>query len=76
LSSDDLNAAIVRVAPDVLALLQDSVPQNRATIITALADRHPRDDIKRTIARLVVLRQLEERGGKYVLALAPKVERG
>jgi hypothetical protein len=75
MSSDDLTAAIERVAPDVLALLQDGVPRTRAAIITALADRHPREDIKRTIARLAVLGQIEERGGKYVLA-TPEAELG
>jgi hypothetical protein len=70
LSSDDLNAAIVRVAPDVLALLQDSVPRTKSAIIAALIAQHPRDDIKRTIARLAVLGQLEGQGGKYVLASA------
>jgi hypothetical protein len=75
-STDDLNAAIERVAPDLLALLADGTPRNRAAIVAALADQHPRDDIKRTIARLAVLGQLEERGGKYVLAPAPEVGRG
>jgi hypothetical protein len=76
LSSDDLNAAIARVAPDVLALLADGVPRNKGAIMTALADRHPRDDIKRAIARLAVLGQLEEQGGKYELAPAPEAGRG
>ena len=64
-----------RVAPDVLTLLADGVPRNRVTIIAALVARHPRDDIKRTIARLAVLGQLEEQGGKYMLAPAPEPER-
>jgi hypothetical protein len=56
------------VAPDVLVPLADGVPRNRAVIVTALADRHPRDNIKRTLARLAVLGQLEEQAGKYGLA--------
>lgn len=52
------------------------MPRARAAIITALADRHPRDDIKRTIARLTALGQLEEQGGKYVLAPVPEMGRG
>jgi hypothetical protein len=68
-SSDDLNAAIERVAPDVLALLADGVPRSRATIIAALADRHPRDVVKRAITRLALLGQIYDRGGsKYTLA--------
>jgi hypothetical protein len=39
-SSKDLNAAIERVAPDVLALLADGVPRNTATIVAALAEQH------------------------------------
>jgi hypothetical protein len=49
LSSADLNAAIERVTPDVLALLGDGVLRSRATILAALADRHPKDDVKRTL---------------------------
>jgi hypothetical protein len=48
-SSADFNAVIARVMPDVLTLLGDGVPRTRGTIIAALAGRHPRDDIKRTL---------------------------
>jgi hypothetical protein len=41
-SSADINAAIERVAPDVLALLGDGVPRAEAAIVAALAGRHPR----------------------------------
>jgi hypothetical protein len=74
-STDDLNAAIARVAPDILALLQDGVPRTRTAIITALVARHARNEIKRTLARLAVLGQLEEQGGKYTLA-TPEPEPG
>jgi hypothetical protein len=37
------------VTPDVLALLGDGVLRSRATILAALADRHPKDDVKRTL---------------------------
>jgi hypothetical protein len=77
ISSDDLNAALERVMPDVLALLADGVPRSRPVIITALADRHPRDEIKRAIARLAVLGQIDDRGGsKYALATPPEAEPG
>ncbi len=69
-SSDDVNAAIERVAPDVLALLGDGVPRNTATIVAALADRHPKQDVKRAIARLSVLRQLDLQGSRYTLPAA------
>jgi hypothetical protein len=66
-SSKDLNAAIERVAPDVLTLLADGVPRNRATIVKALADRHAKQDVQRALARLAVLGQLEIQGSRYTL---------
>jgi hypothetical protein len=66
-SSADLNAAIVRTAPDVLALLGDGVPRTEAAIVAALGDRHPKDDIALTLMRLDVLGRLVETGGKYTL---------
>jgi hypothetical protein len=75
MSTDDINAAIARVAPDVLALLGDGVPRSEAEIVRALAGRHAKQDVQRALARLDVLGQLEMRGGKYVLA-APEPEQG
>jgi hypothetical protein len=66
-SSAALDAAIERVTPDVLALLRDGVPRSKATIAAALADRHPKDDIRRTLMRLAVLERLVEKSGKYTL---------
>jgi hypothetical protein len=66
-ATSDLETAIARVAPDVLALLDDSVPRNKATIVAALADRHPKDDVLRTLMRLAVLGQLAMRGSRYTL---------
>jgi hypothetical protein len=43
--------------------------------VAALAGRYPRDDIKRTIARLAVLGQIEKRAGKYTVA-APEPAQG
>jgi hypothetical protein len=74
-SSADLNAAIARVTPDVLALLSDGVPRTRSTILAALADRHTKDDVRRTLMRLAVTEQLVETGGKYTLP-APGTEQG
>jgi hypothetical protein len=68
----DLPAAVVgaccRIARDLLALLGNGVPRAEAAIVAALADRHPKDDIKRAIARLAVLEQLVETGSKHTLA--------
>ena len=66
-TSADLDAAIARVAPDVLALLADGVPRTKRTILAALADRHPRDDVRRTLMRLDVTEQLVEKDGRYTL---------
>jgi hypothetical protein len=74
-SSADLDAAIARITPDVLALLGDGVPRAEAAIVTALADRHAKDEIKLTVMRLDVLERLVEKGGKYTLP-APEAEPG
>jgi hypothetical protein len=69
-SSADLDAAIERITPDVLALLADGVPRTEAAIVAALAGRHPKDDVRRTLMRLAVTEQLVETGGKYTLPAA------
>ena len=66
-SSADLDAVIARVAPDVLALLGDGVPRSEAAIVAALAGRHPKQDVRRTVMRLAVTEQLVEKGGRYTL---------
>jgi hypothetical protein len=66
-SSADFDAVIARVTPDILALLGDGLPRSRGTILTALADRHPKDDVRRTLMRLAVTEQLVEKGGRYTL---------
>ena len=69
LSSDDRNATIAWITPDLLALLADGEPRTEAAIVRALADRHGEGEVTLTIMRLAVLGQLEEQaGGKYVLA--------
>ena len=70
MSSADLHAVIARVTPDVLALLADGVPRAEAAIVAALADRHPKQDVQRTVMRLAVTERLVEAGGKYTLAAA------
>jgi hypothetical protein len=69
-SSADFDAVIARVTPDVVTLLSDGMPRSRGTILTALAGRHPREDVKRTLMRLAVTEQLVEKGGKYALPAA------
>ena len=66
-SSADMDAMVARVAPAVLALLGDGVPRSRRAIVAALADRHPRDEVARTLMRLAVTDRLAEIGGKYTL---------
>ncbi len=44
-------------------------------IIAALADRHPKADVGRTLMRLAVLEQLIEKAGKYTLP-TPEAEPG
>ena len=74
-SSEDLNALIARVTPDVLALLADGVPRTEPEIIAALAGRHPKKDVKLTLMRLDVLGQLDLRGSRYIRP-APEAEQG
>ncbi len=65
--SADLHAVIARTSPEVVALLGDGVPRTRGAILAALADQHPKDDVRRTLMRLAVTEQLVETGGKHTL---------
>jgi hypothetical protein len=69
-SSADLDAAIARITPDVLALLGDGVPRPEAAIVAALAGWHPKGDVRLTLMRLDVVGQLDLRGSRYTLATA------
>ena len=66
-SSEDTDAMVARVAPAILALLGDGVPRSRRAIVAALADRHPKDELRRTLMRLAVTDRVVEAGGKYTL---------
>jgi hypothetical protein len=68
--SAEIEAMVARTAPAVLELLGDGTPRPRSAIITALADRHPKEDVVRTLMRLAVTGQLVETGHKYSLAPA------
>ncbi len=65
--TDELNAMIGRVAPDVLELLADGAPRTKAAIVETLAGRHDADDVALTLVRLAVTGRVRETGGKYVL---------
>jgi hypothetical protein len=74
-SSSDMDAMVARVAPAVLALLGDGVPRSRRAVVAALAERHPKDEVARTLMRLAVTDRLAEAGGKYTLAGAGEADR-
>ena len=67
-SSADMDATVARVAPAVLALLGDGMARSRRAIVVALADRHPKDEVARTLMRLAVTDRLAEADSKYTLA--------
>jgi hypothetical protein len=56
--SAEIDVMVARTAPAVLGLLADGVPRAKSAIITALADRHPKEDVVRTLMRLAVTGQL------------------
>jgi hypothetical protein len=62
---------VARTAPAILELLQDGAPCSRSAIIAALADRHPKEDVIRTLMRLAVTGQLLETERKYSLGSTP-----
>ena len=72
--SAEIEAMVARTAPAILELLRDGTPRSKAAIITALADRHPREDVIRTLMRLAVTGQLSERERKYTLASGSEIE--
>jgi hypothetical protein len=72
--SAEIEAMVARTAPAILELLQDGTPRPRSAIITALADRHPKEDVVRTLMRLAVTGRLVESGRKYSLGPASETE--
>jgi hypothetical protein len=62
-SSKDTDVMVARVAPAILELLGDDVPRSRRTIVAALADRYPKDEVKRTLMRLAVTGQIDDASG-------------
>jgi hypothetical protein len=74
--SAEIDAMVAHTAPAVLELLGDGTPRAKSAIITALADRHPKEDVVRTLMRLAVTGQLVELERKYSLASASEAEAG
>jgi hypothetical protein len=72
--SAEIEAMVARTGPAVLELFQDGVPRSRSTIITALAGRHSKEDVVRTLMRLSVTGQLVESERKYRLAPTRVIE--
>jgi len=72
----EIAAMVAHTTPAVLDLLADGVPRSRAAIIAALADRHPKDDVVRTLMRLAVTGRVDETGGRYTLAVEPDPKQG
>ena len=68
--SAEIAAVVARTAPAVLGLLADGVPRSRAAIVAALAGRHAKEDVVRTLMRLAVTGRVVEAGGRYTLAAA------
>ncbi len=66
--SAELAAMIARGTPSVIKLLADGVPRTKAAIVEALAGRHAEADAALALIRLAVTGQVEDTGGKYVLA--------
>jgi hypothetical protein len=66
-SSFDTEAMVARVAPAVLELLADGTPRSKRMIVAALAARHPKDEVVRTLMRLAVTGRVDDAAGKYVL---------
>ena len=60
----------------MLALLADGVPRNEKAIVAALADRHPKEEVKRALMRLAVTDRLAEHGGKFTLPRADAPDEG
>ena len=70
-SSADIDAMVARMAPVILALLEDGVPRGKRAIVAALEQQHPKDEVIRTLMRLAITDRLVEAGGKYSLPAEP-----
>jgi hypothetical protein len=57
--------------PAILDLLKDGVPRSKGAIVAALAGRHAKEDVVRTLMRLAVTGRVDEAGGRYTLGASP-----
>jgi hypothetical protein len=64
------------VAPAILERLGDGLPRSRREIVDALAPRHAKDEVVRTLMRLAVTGRLVEATRKYRLGPAPEPGQG
>ena len=60
----------------MLALLADGTPRSKKAILAALADRHGKDEVQRTLMRLAVTDRLAEHGGKFTLPQGEEATKG
>jgi predicted transcriptional regulator len=67
-SYSELEAALARTMPVVLALLADGTPRSKRAIINELADRYDRKDVKHAVMRLSVTGRIVEHKGRFILA--------
>jgi hypothetical protein len=67
---------VARIAPAVLEPPHDGLPRSRREIVAALASRHAKDEVVRTLMRLAVTGRLVEAKGKYHLAPPPEPDQG
>jgi hypothetical protein len=70
------STVIARTAPAVLELLGDGVTRNKRAIIAALAGRHAKDDVVRTLMRLSVTGQVIDVDRRYSLTPAAEPDQG
>jgi len=75
-SSDDTHAMVARIAPAILELLGDGLPRSRHDIVDALAPRHAKDEVVRTLMRLAVTGRLAETERTYCLEPPPEPDLG
>jgi len=75
-SSADINAMIARTAPAVLELLGDGLARTKKAIVAALAERHSKDEVVRTLMRLAVTGQVIDVDHRYSLAPVTKPDQG
>src|SRR6478752_1598219 len=64
-SSADTHAMVARIAPSILEQLGDGIWRSKKAIVAALADRHEKDEIVRSIMRLAVTGQVVDINRKY-----------